>query len=63
MFKIVFRLLITLVLVAYVFIKILSVISGKDILKVYWKEILGVTSLSCLLIVLFYLTFALLGIS
>lgn len=63
MFKIVFRLLVTLVLVAYVFIKILSVISGKDILKVYWKEILGVTSLSCLLIVLFYITFALLGIS
>lgn len=63
MFKIVSRLLVTLVLVAYVFIKILSVISGKDILKVYWKEILGVTSLSCLLIVLFYITFALLGIS
>lgn len=63
MFKIVFRLLIALTLFAYVFIKILSVISGRDILKLYWKEILGVVSLSCLLIVLFYITFALLGVS
>lgn len=63
MTRIVFRILFVIVILFNAFIVLFSSISGVDIYKKYGKQILVGISIFCGIIMAFYISLALLGIS